>query len=163
MTQVLLLGFMTVSIGLPCSPACPGSPLTEPLYTGLQRPLSDRAKTFWSRYPFRENSAACQLFLCCIFVLLHLRLQVPGKEKQMFFFFFFFFNPSAPGTPHAHLPAAAAGAQAGREGPRWRGGGAGGDPHSATAAAALKIINMWTNKYIIYLFLFTLTLSEVPK
>ena len=85
MTQVLLLGFMTVSIGLPCSPACPGSPLTEPLYTGLQRPLSDRAKTFWSRYLFRENSAACQLFLCCIFVLLHLRLQVPGKEKQMFF------------------------------------------------------------------------------
>lgn len=77
MTQVLLLGFMTVSIGLPCSPACPGSPLTEPLYTGLQRPLSGRAKTFWSRYPFRENSAACQLFLCCIFVLLHLRLQVP--------------------------------------------------------------------------------------
>ena len=44
MTQVLLLGFMTVSIGLPCSPVYPGSPLTEPLYTGLQRPLLDRVE-----------------------------------------------------------------------------------------------------------------------
>ena len=67
MTQVLLLGFMTVSIGLPCSPAC----LTEPLYMGLQRPLSDRVEPrlsgpgILSEKTQLPANSSCAGFLCC--------------------------------------------------------------------------------------------------
>ena len=82
MTQVLLLGFMTVSLGLPCSPACSGSLLTEPLYTGLQRPLLDRVEPRLSGPDILSektqppaNSSCATLF----------EVASTWKKKQMFF------------------------------------------------------------------------------
>ena len=76
---------MTVSIGLPCSPACPGSPLTDPLYTGLQRPLSDRVEPRLSGPGIlSEKTQLPANSSCAVSVLLYLRLQVPGKRSRCF-------------------------------------------------------------------------------